>query len=368
MESATGIEDLRAMGRAALLQRVRVVVQLPETTDVLSPGGWATARDVHARLRRDPRIAGIVSFSRFETERPASHLTLLAMPRRVRDAYLSEDRRTVLLDAIPTERDADRMTGFVDDIRSELRAHPARGSTVLVGGLPAFQLDYSNNVSSYLPRVVGLVLLGTFLALAVGFRSVLIPVKALLLNLLSVAAAFGVVKLVFQDGLGIGLIGLATPVSSVFPIIPTLAFCTVFGLSMDYEVFLVSRVAEFRREGASERAAIARGLERSAPVISSAAAIMVVVFGAFALGEYLVVKMLGLALAAAVFLDATLVRVAVGPALLTLAGRWNWWPGIRRARHARPILGDRATPENGTSRPRGSGVLLSTDAGGGSEE
>jgi RND superfamily putative drug exporter len=93
---------------------------------------------------------------------------------------------------------------------------------------------------------------------------------------------------------------------------------------------------------------------------------MVVVFGAFALGEYLVVKMLGLALAAAVFLDATLVRVAVGPALLTLAGRWNWWPGIRRASHARPILSHSANRSSGTSRP--SGVLLSTDAGGGSEE
>jgi RND superfamily putative drug exporter len=119
----------------------------------------------------------------------------------------------------------------------------------------------------------------------------------------------------------------------VFPIVPILAFCTVFGLSMDYEVFLVARVAEFRRKGFGEREAIAEGLARSAPLITSASAIMVVVFGAFAFSEFLLMQLLGVALAAAVFLDATLVRIAVGPALLAVAGRWNWWPGVRGPPH-----------------------------------
>jgi len=334
-ESVAGIEDLRETGLAALLQRVRVVVRLREDSDVLSEDGWAAVREVRATLFADHRIDAVVSFTRLDTDRPPSRLALLATPRRVRDSYLSEDRRTVLLDAIPTELAASGdMTAFVADIRHALNEPPDGAREVLVGGAPAFQLDYSNSVSGFLPRVVAIVITGTFIALAVGFRSVLIPVKALALNLLSVTAAFGVVKLVFQDGVGVELIGLAAPVSSVFPVIPTLVFCTVFGLSMDYEVFLVARVAEYRRSGASERDSIALGLARSAPVISSAAAIMVVVFGAFAAGEYLAVKMLGLALAAAVFLDATLVRVAVGPALLTLAGRWNWWPGIRMEHHA----------------------------------
>jgi RND superfamily putative drug exporter len=141
--------------------------------------------------------------------------------------------------------------------------------------------------------------------------------------------AFGVVKLVFQDGNGLQLLGLTGPVSAIFPVIPTLAFCTVFGLSMDYEVFLVARVAELRRAGADERAVIAGGLAHSAPVITSASAVMIVVFGAFAFGEFLIMQILGVALAAAVLLDATLVRVVLGPALLALAGRWNWWPGDR---------------------------------------
>jgi RND superfamily putative drug exporter len=106
-----------------------------------------------------------------------------------------------------------------------------------------------------------------------------------------------------------------------------LVFCIVFGLSMDYEVFLISRVAEARRRGAPEGAALVTGVGRSGRVITSAASIMVVVFGAFALGDFVLVKILGVALAAAVVLDATLVRLAVGPALLALAGRWNWWPG-----------------------------------------
>jgi len=135
--------------------------------------------------------------------------------------------------------------------------------------------------------------------------------------------------------------------------VPLLVFCVVFGLSMDYEVFLISRVAEARRRGASEGAALVAGVARSGRVITSAAAIMVVVFGAFALGDFVLVQILGVALAAAVVLDATLVRLAVGPALLALAGRWNWWPGTpaRRAGGASGRTGRRARAAATPARP-----------------
>jgi RND superfamily putative drug exporter len=149
--------------------------------------------------------------------------------------------------------------------------------------------------------------------------------------------------LVFQEGHGARLFGLDGPVGVVFAAVPTLVFCTVFGLSMDYEVFLVARVAEARRRGSSEAEAVAEGLARTAPVITSAAAIMVVVFGAFTLGQFLFIQMVGLALAVAVVVDATLIRVTIGPALLVLAGRWNWWPGERRAAGP-PGAGERAGP------------------------
>ncbi|MGH7633237.1 MAG: MMPL family transporter, partial [Gemmatimonadaceae bacterium] len=171
-----------------------------------------------------------------------------------------------------------------------------------------------------------LIVCGTLLALGIGFRSVLIPLKAVALNLVSVAAAFGALVLVFQDGYGAHMIGLSAPVSGVFPAVPVIVFCIVFGLSMDYEIFLVARVAEARRAGFSEPAALVEALARTGGVITSASAIMIVAFGAFMQGGFLLMKMLGFALAAAVFIDATVVRMAVGPALLRLAGSWNWWP------------------------------------------
>jgi RND superfamily putative drug exporter len=201
------------------------------------------------------------------------------------------------------------------------------GARLRIGGLPAFAVDYEDAVAGRFRAMVGLVVGGTLLALFVGFRSVLVPLKAVLLNLLSVAAAFGALVLVFQDGHGAALLGLAGPLHGIFPIVPALVFCSVFGLSMDYEVFLVARVREERRAGLSESDAIVEGVARTGPVITSAAAVMIAVFAAFMGGGFVLMKMLGFALAVAVLLDATLIRLVVGPALLRLAGRHNWWPG-----------------------------------------
>jgi RND superfamily putative drug exporter len=181
--------------------------------------------------------------------------------------------------------------------------------------------------------VIGLVVGGTLLALLFGFRSLFAAVKAIGLNLFSVAASFGALVLVFQDGHGIRLLGVAGGTGSVFPLVPIVAFAIVFGLSMDYEVFLVARVLEARRCGLSEADAIPEGMARTAGLITSAAAIMIVVFAAFTFGNFLVVKMIGFTLAVAVLIDATLVRIVIGPALLCIAGDWNWWPGGLAATH-----------------------------------
>jgi RND superfamily putative drug exporter len=174
---------------------------------------------------------------------------------------------------------------------------------------------------------MGLVVGGTFLALLGGFRSVIVAVKAIVLNLVSVAAAFGALVLVFQDGYGVRLLGVPAATGSIFPLVPIVTFAIVFGLSMDYEVFLVARVLEARRSGLTEVEAIPEGMARTAGLITSAAAIMIVVFAAFTFGGFLVVKMIGFTLAVAVLIDATMVRIIIGPALLRLAGDWNWWPG-----------------------------------------
>ena len=166
----------------------------------------------------------------------------------------------------------------------------------------------------------------TLIVLSLAFRSVLVPIKAVGLNLLSVAAAFGAVTLVFQ-GPGSWMVGLDRPMDGGFPILPVLVFCIVFGLSMDYEVFFVARIAEGRRSGLTDNEALVQGLAGTGRVISFAAAIMVMIFGGFVFGDFVLIKILGFALGVAVFLDATVIRLAVGPALVRLAGRWNWWPG-----------------------------------------
>ena len=176
-------------------------------------------------------------------------------------------------------------------------------------------------------NIVLIVVAVTLASLLIGFRSALVAIKAVALNLFSVAVAFGVVVLVFQDGYGIHALGLDSALGGTFPAIPLIVFSVVFGLSMDYEVFLVARIAEARSNGMSDDEAIVEGLARTGGLISSAAAIMITVFAAFMLGDFVLIKILGLALSVAVLVDATVMRIAIGPALLKLGGKWNWWPG-----------------------------------------
>jgi putative drug exporter of the RND superfamily len=328
MESARALADLRAMGRSNVVQTIRVVLVLPEGRSVRRPEGWnALARmaDSLGADRRVERIRSVVGIAR------AAGLgrALTFLPARVKQGLVSSDGRFALLELLPKESvGAEEVVAYVRELRRRgAAASGVAGARLLVGGLPAFNTDYSDASAGHLPQVVALVIAGTLLTLFAGTRSILIPVKAVLLNLLSVAAAFGALTLVFQEGHGLGLFGITEPLGAVFSSLPVIVFCIVFGLSMDYEVFLVTRVMEARRSGMSDGDAIVEALGTTGQVITSAAAIMLVVFGAFTLGSFQFTKMLGFTLAVAVLLDATLVRMVVGPALLRLAGRWNWWPG-----------------------------------------
>jgi RND superfamily putative drug exporter len=168
--------------------------------------------------------------------------------------------------------------------------------------------------------------------LFIAFRSLLVPLKAVLLNCLSVGAAFGVTVLVFQEGLGAGVLGLEGPTEAIFVVVPVLVFACVFGLSMDYEVFLLARIKEvFDRTGRNDHATM-EGLSATASVITFAAVIMVLVFGVFAFARVLAVQFIGFGLAIAVLLDATIIRMILVPAIMHIAGRWNWWPGVRGQR------------------------------------
>ena len=330
MESAIALRDLEKMTRSGLVYAVRVVVELPDGVAVESEAGWTAVHRTGEALLADARVARIRSLPSV-TRSPRPNSTMLSLlPPSVRRTLATADGRTALIEVMPREGvDYLDLTSFVDSIRANdpISLTGLLGTRVLLGGMPAFNADYQHAVDGHFPRVIAIVVLATLVAMCFAFRSVLIPLKAVTLNLLTVAAAYGAVVLVFQDGHGVRLFGLDGPVQGIFAAVPSIVFCIVFGLSMDYEVFLLERVAEARRGGLRDDAAVTEGLSRTGGLITSAAAIMVVVFAGFTLGDFITVKILGFALAAAVILDATLIRIAIGPALLLIAGRWNWWPG-----------------------------------------
>ena len=196
-----------------------------------------------------------------------------------------------------------------------------------VTGLTAEWKDSQDQLKSKLPLVVAFVLLFAFGLMLVAFRSIVIAIKAILLNLLSVAAAYGVLVLVFQHGVGKGLFGFSST-AGIDPVVPLLLFVILFGLSMDYHVFIVSRIRETFDRGASMDDAIAQGIKSTAGVVTSAAIVMVAVFSIFATLSMLFFKQFGVGLAAAILIDATLVRAVLLPATMKLLGDWNWYlPG-----------------------------------------
>jgi len=327
-ESVRALRTLQGMGRSGIVQSLRVVLELPTQSPALSPAGWLAVSRLTKRFQSDPRAGEVLSLPTLTGMSESVH-DVDDVPQPIRESFLRSDRQATLIELLPTATvPPNEQIRWVREVRScdvaAITGVP--GAVLRVGGVPALDADYDSVVKERLPSVVLGVVLGSLLALLIGLRSLFAAVKAILLNLLSVGASFGALVVVFQEGHGSKLFGLDGPTGTVYPIVPILSFAIVFGLSMDYEVFLVARVLEERRAGLSERSAVIEGLARTAGLITSAAAIMIAIFTAFTVGSFLVVQMLGFTLAVAVFIDATVVRMVVGPALLQLAGDWNWWP------------------------------------------
>jgi RND superfamily putative drug exporter len=228
------------------------------------------------------------------------------------------------------------------------------GVSVLVAGTTAIFDDFSHVLSSKLPLFIGIVVALSFILLMAVFRSLLIPLTAAVMNLLSAAAAFGVLTAVFQDGIGNRLIGLDTtgPVESFLPV---LLFPVLFGLSMDYEVFLISRIYEEWHRRGDTRAAVTHGLAATGRTITAAAAIMFLVFASFILGGQWVIEMFGVGLAGAIFLDALIVRSVLVPALTMVIGDRIWWLPAWLDRILPRLNVEGATPSHahGDGRPAG---------------
>lgn len=341
-EAGAGMETLSRMGVSGYITPVRILVEVPAGKTATQAVTLRGLRALSDSMRADPRVLDVRSLVDLQPGTSILGYSLLysdldsarTQHRDFLDAYLSRDGRATLVDVVL--RDTTSLTsamGLVERARALVASghiKQLRDGRALVGGYVAGSVDLQTAMLNRFPLVIALVLGATAVMLAIAFRSVLVPLKAVLMNSLSVSATFGLIVLVFQFGWGGRFLHLTGPTEAIFVLVPVLVFAVVFGLSMDYEVFLLSRIKEaFDRTGRNTEATM-EGLSATASVISSAALIMICVFGAFAFARVIVMQFLGFGLALAVLLDATLIRMVLVPAFMHLMGRWNWWPGGRR--------------------------------------
>ncbi|MEV6315610.1 MMPL family transporter [Streptomyces sp. NPDC051776] len=339
-----GFETMREQFGPGTASPIQVVVRSPRPLD--SGGG----RQVAAL---EGRLAGLDHVRRVDSplaalrearpERPFSALTELSrLPsdaRRTIDRYVSTDRRTAVLEVVADDFASSESTRhLLTRVRTEAQ-RLSGGVRADVGGETAEGVDANAVISEGLPAVGALMLLMVYLVLLATFRSVLLPVKAIVMNLLSVGATYGVLVLVFQHGLGLGLLG-GHDFGYLQNFVPILLLAILVSLSTDYEVFLLNRVREGYLAGEDNTASVARGVSRTAPLITGAALLMLAVFGAFTFTGIMPIQQLGFGLAVGILLDATVVRLIVVPASMKLMGRWNWWMPRRRppspVRHPAP--------------------------------
>jgi RND superfamily putative drug exporter len=304
LEESGAREQIQSEVEAELQQQVEE--QVPNLPEGISADGEITAEGV-ANYLRLPEARKSEELQDAKDELVAEYYTLL---RSVTEAspYVGAARETV------------------GEVRS---VEPPAGVRFFVGGLSAGQQDFISSVYDKAPYAAAFVLGVTYLVLLYTFRSVFIPLKAVAVNILSLTASFGALVFVFQDGNLSNVLSFA-PLGFVDATLPILIFCTIFGVSMDYEVFLLSRIREAYENGDSNTASVAKGLASTAGIITSAAAIIIIVTGAFAFSSVIITKAVGLGLAVAVFVDATIIRVLLVPATMRVLGDWNWWPGGRK--------------------------------------
>jgi RND superfamily putative drug exporter len=315
MESRIGGQILSSLRSSNSALVIDVLLRSNDEQPVVSPAHQVALAAYVEQLRRDPRVGQLVD--PFDSAAPAA----------LTSAYVSRDRRTALVEVTPADALSVPQAQML--ARDLAKLSPGAAFTVTVGGSPAYYNDFDDAMWHSFPRVFGFVVLATLVLLYAAFRSYLLPIKAVIANLLAIAAGYGLVVAIFQFGWGRSLIGLEGQFAAIALEVPLMIFCLSFGLSMDYELFLLFRIRrEYLIDGDNDRATVA-GLAAVAPVITGAGLIMAVVFGAFVAADLPALKMIGVGLCGAVLVDATLIRGFIVPAVMTIAGRWNWYPGVR---------------------------------------
>ena len=310
-----------------------IVLAIRTAGAATTPDNLAALYDYSRRLARDPRIAHVESLVDVDRRLTLAQYTLLyGDPNGPRDRYIqtalaatTRGDLTAFTLYTPFGPNRDEGRALVADLRRPGSAiAPPAGMTVLVGGGAADVADVVDRVRADFPRTALFIIVTTYLVLFVLLRSVVLPAKALVMNTLSIVASFGALVWIFQDGNLSGPLGFQ-PLGFVETTQPVILFCVLFGLSMDYEVFLLSRMKEVWDRTGDNVEAVAGGMERSGRIVTSAALIVVVVAGSFAFADIVLIKALGIGMAIAVALDATVIRALLVPATMRLLGRWNWW-------------------------------------------
>jgi RND superfamily putative drug exporter len=315
-EASDGLYLLESTIGPGALAPHQIVIDTGRPGGARSAATRAAEARLIAQLRRDPRIQAATIqaplLSSTAVDRQANLLDPSAQVAQVRAAGRTD----------AGTREAIALVGAIRNTYIPAAAFP-RGDRVLLTGAPAFGVDFTKKAYDAFPWLIAAVLAITYLVLLRAFRSVVLPAKAVVMNLLSVAAAYGVLVLVFQNGAGTAVGFHESPQIEAW--IPIFLFAVIFGISMDYEVFLLSRMREeWDRHGDNERA-VAYGLEHTGRIITAAAVIMIAAFSGFMAGRFVGLQEFGLGLSAAIFLDATVVRALLVPAVMKLLGDWNWY-------------------------------------------
>ncbi|HLV97181.1 MAG TPA: MMPL family transporter [Ktedonobacterales bacterium] len=338
-EARQSLELLNAQFPSNSEHPILITVQTPDGSSILTAANLAKIDHLTQWLAAQPHVTGVTSLTRLPAQPGAPAQNEAQLAALYTSGTYQENAGLAQFVASTTAHDITLITVKSDtvfdstagkDLISQLRAGDqaaSQGLTVLVGGDQASDADYVNAVYGNFPWAILFILLSTYVLLLIMFRSLLLPLKAILMNVLSISATYGVLVFVFQWGNFSNVLGF-TATGSLDSSIPIVLFCVIFGLSMDYEVFLLSRIREEWLRTADNRQAVARGLEKTGGVITNAALLFVIVTGAFTFTSLLATKEIGLGMTVAVVVDATIIRSLLVPATMRLLGRWNWWlPG-----------------------------------------
>jgi len=338
-ESRQGLAILNAQFPQTNENPIYIIAQARGGSGILTTENLAKLDSLSRWLASQPRVTGVVSLTKLPTTPGSPTLTeqqlaaLYSSGAYQQNTALSQlvssttkGDTTLIRVKSDTIMDSSEGKALINNLRAGDKA-AGQGLTVLVGGDQADSMDFSNYLYSNFPRAILFILAVTYILLLLMFRSVLLPLKAILMNVLSLSVCYGVLVFIFQWGNFSNVLHF-TSEGSIDSTIPILLFCILFGLSMDYEVFLLSRIHEEWLRTHDNRWAVARGLEKTGGVITNAALLFMIVAGAFIFTSILLIQEMGVGMTVAVLVDAAIIRMLLVPATMRLLGRWNWWlPG-----------------------------------------